>query len=134
MKPVCEVLGVAHSGVTARRARPAQWRDGRSTRRTNDEDLVGELREAVAHLYSYGYRRAWGLLRRQREARQATAINLKLVYRVMRTHGLLLAPKPVPLRPQRRHEGRVAVDASNLRWCSDGFEFRCRKYGWHPSA
>lgn len=125
MKPVCEVLGVARSGVTARRARPADWRDGRSARRTNDEDLVGELREAVAHLPSYGYRRAWGLLRRQREARQATAINLKRVYRVMRTHGLLLAPKPVPLRPQRRHEGRVAVDASNRRWCSDGFEFRC---------
>ena len=125
MKPVCEVLGVARSGATARRARPADWRDGRSTRRTNDEDLVGELREAVAHLPSYRYRRAWGVLRRQREARQVPAINLKRVYRVMRTHGLLLAPKPMPPRPQCRHEGRVAVDASNLRWCSDGFEFRC---------
>lgn len=69
--------------------------------------------------------RAWGVLRRQREARQAPAINLQRVYRIMRTHGLLLAPKPVPLRPQRRHDGRVAVDASNRRWCSDGFEFRC---------
>ncbi|REG59310.1 integrase-like protein [Paraburkholderia sp. BL6669N2] len=25
----------------------------------------------------------------------------------------------------RRHDGRVAVDQSNARWCSDGFEFRC---------
>jgi len=25
----------------------------------------------------------------------------------------------------RRHEGRAAVDTSNPRWCSDGFEFRC---------
>ena len=125
MKPVCEVLGVARPGATAQRARPADWRDGRSTRRTNDEALVGELREAVAHLPSYGYRRAWGVLRRQRETRQVRAINLKRVYQVMRTHGLLLAPKPMPPRPQRRHEGSETMDASNLRWCSNGFEFRC---------
>ena len=60
-----------------------------------------------------------------REARQVPAINLKRVYRIMRTHGLLLALKPMPPRPQRRHEGREAVNPSNLRWCSDGFEFRC---------
>ena len=25
----------------------------------------------------------------------------------------------------RRHDGKVAVEQSNARWCSDGFEFRC---------
>lgn len=25
----------------------------------------------------------------------------------------------------RRHDGRVAVEHSNLRWCSDGFEIGC---------
>ena len=25
----------------------------------------------------------------------------------------------------RHHDGRLAVEASNHRWCSDGFEFRC---------
>ena len=91
----------------------------------DDAGLLTELREAVEHLPSYGYRRAWGVLRRQREARQAPAVNLKRVYRVMRMHGLLLAHQPTPPRSRRRHEGRVAVDTSDQRWCSDGFEFRC---------
>lgn len=91
----------------------------------DDTDLVAELREAVAHLPSYGYRRAWGVLRRQHEERGDPVVNLKRVYRVMRTQGLLLARRLAPPRSQRRHEGRVAVDASNRRWCSDGFEFRC---------
>ena len=26
---------------------------------------------------------------------------------------------------ERRHDGRIAVDRSNLRWCSDGFELAC---------
>ena len=25
----------------------------------------------------------------------------------------------------RRHEGRIAVDARNTRWCSDGLEIGC---------
>jgi putative transposase len=45
------------------------------------------------------------------------------VYRVMRDHGLLLyRQRPVATR---RHDGRVAVDSSNTRWCSDGFELAC---------
>lgn len=125
MKSVCDVLGVARSAATARRARPAHWRDGRSTRGRDDTALIAELRQAVADLPSYGYRRAWGVLRRRREARHAPAVNLKRVYRVMRTHGLLLGRRRAPPRSQRRHDGRVGVDASDRRWCSDGFEFRC---------
>ncbi|KQW52426.1 hypothetical protein ASC81_06850 [Pelomonas sp. Root405] len=32
-----------------------------------------------------------------------------------------------PRRPQssRKHEGKVAVSASDTRWCSDGFEIKC---------
>lgn len=52
-------------------------------------------------------------------------VNAKRVYRVMRVHGLLLEHRPTPPRPQRRHDGKVAVAKSNQRWCSDGFEFRC---------
>lgn len=35
------------------------------------------------------------------------------------------AAPPGVRRDKRRHDGRVAVDRSNTRWCSDGFEFRC---------
>ena len=43
----------------------------------------------------------------------------------MKTNGLLLQRRAPVARPQRRHDGRVSVDASNQRWCSDGFEFTC---------
>ena len=42
----------------------------------------------------------------------------------MREHQLLLRG-PGVRRDTRRHDGRVAVDRSDTRWCSDGFEFRC---------
>lgn len=89
-----------------------------------DAALAQELSAAVAHLPSYGYRRAWALVRRQRQALGGPSVNHKRVYRVMRDHGLLTR-RHGPVRSPRRHDGRVAVDASNVRWCSDGFEFRC---------
>ena len=125
MKQVCEVLGVARSNVAAKLARPADWQDGRSARNTDDAGLVEEIRHAIADLPSYGYRRVWGLLRRERERLCAAPVNAKRVYRVMRVHGLLLQRRPVPPRQPRRHDGKVAVGKSNQRWCSDGFEFRC---------
>ncbi|WP_093632787.1 IS3 family transposase [Paraburkholderia aspalathi] len=125
VKQVCDVLGVARSNVTARLARPADWQDGRSARKTDDAGLVEDIRLTVTDLPSYGYRRVWGMLRRQREGRGAAPVNAKRVYRVMRVHGLLLQRRPAPPRPERRHDGKVAVAKSNQRWCSDGFEFRC---------
>ncbi|MBB5404396.1 putative transposase [Paraburkholderia sp. JPY162] len=125
VKQVCDVLGVARANVAARLARPADWQDGRSARKTGDAGLVDEIRLTVTDLPSYGYRRFWGMLRRQREGRGITPVNAKRVYRVMRVHGLLLQRRPAPPRPQRRHDGKVAVAKSNQRWCSDGFEFRC---------
>lgn len=43
----------------------------------------------------------------------------------MRTYGLLMQRRPIPPRPQRQHDGQVAVARSKQRWCADGFEFRC---------
>jgi putative transposase len=125
VKRVCDVLGVARSNVTAKLARPADWRDRRRARIADDTGLVAEIRSAVADLPSYGYRRVWALVRRERERQGATAVNAKRVYRVMRDHALLLERKPVLPHIERRHEGKVAVENSNQRWCSDGFEFRC---------
>ncbi|MBN8745888.1 IS3 family transposase [Pandoraea sp. XJJ-1] len=124
MKTVCEVLGVARSAVAVKRTRSSDWRDGRRARMTNDAGLVEEIQAHVAHLPTYGYRRVWALLRRSREQTGAPCINAKRVYRVMREHQLLLR-RPGVRRDKRRHDGRVAVDRSNTRWCSDGFEFRC---------
>jgi len=57
-------------------------------------------------------------------AAETPAPNHKRVYRVMKLHGLLLA-RHAGGHEERRHDGRVAVDRSNLRWCSDGFEIGC---------
>lgn len=125
MKRVSGVLGVARSTLTRKHHREPSWRDRRGRALQDDMPLIGEIQEAIAELPSYGYRRAWACLRRQREAAGLPAVNVKRVYRVMREHRLLLArvrpPRPAP----RRHDGKVAVTLSNQRWCSDGFEFRC---------
>ena len=41
----------------------------------------------------------------------------------MKVHGLLLDRHAGGV--ERRHDGRIAVDARNRRWCSDGFEIGC---------
>jgi putative transposase len=43
---------------------------------------------------------------------------------VMKAHGLLLQ-RHAGGAAARRHNGRVAVERSHLRWCSDGFEIGC---------
>jgi len=78
-----------------------------------------------SELPSYVYRRVWGFLRREREVQLLAPINVKRVYRIMRHHNLLLERRIKQPGVQRRHEGRIAVPASDTRWCSDGFEFRC---------
>ena len=50
--------------------------------------------------------------------------NHKRVYRLMKLHGLLLE-KHSGQRPGRRHDGKVVVMRSDLRWCSDALEFAC---------
>jgi putative transposase len=53
------------------------------------------------------------------------AANHKRVYLLMKLHGLLLT-KHSGQRPGRSHDdGKVVVMRSDLRWCSDGFEFTC---------
>ena len=52
-------------------------------------------------------------------------VNHKRVYRVMRDNNLLLFRHGNKPRDTRRHDGKVAVQTSNTRWCSDGFELAC---------
>ncbi|PPV39482.1 IS3 family transposase [Ectopseudomonas oleovorans] len=124
VKVVSESLGVARSQLTARLKHPSG--EKRIRRRTfNDAALVERIQQAIGELPSYGYRRVWGLLRRQHEQQALPPINVKRVYRVMRDHDLLLERRRKQPGVARRHEGRVAVATSNTRWRSDGFEFRC---------
>jgi putative transposase len=126
MKPVCDVLGVARSNLHRRARRPANWTDRRCGRRPGaDAELVAEITHEIADLPAYGYRRAWTLVNWRRDRAARSRVNHKRIYRVMRDHRLLLRQdtgRPVDLRS---HDGRIAVDESDRRWCSDGFEIAC---------
>ena len=89
-----------------------------------DAELVADIRVLVTNLPTYGYRRVHALLLRQAEKVGRAAPNPKRVYRVMKLHGLLLQ-QDGERREERRHDGRVAVDQRNTRWCSDGLEIAC---------
>ncbi len=124
VKVVSESLGVTRSQLTARLKQPSG--EQRIRRRTfNDAALVERIQQAINALPSYGYRWVWGLLRRQHEQQALPPVNVKRGYRVMRDHDLLLERRRKQPGAARRHEGRLAVDTSNTRWCSDGFEFHC---------
>lgn len=105
--------------------RPAEWGERRKTSVLDDMPLVTELQELAADLPTYGYRSAWALLRRSRDALGQPRVNAKRVYRVMRRHVLLFERRSRHAPSTRRHDDKVAVDRGNVRWCSDGFEFRC---------
>ena len=81
--------------------------------------------QQITELPSYGYRRACALVNRQRASVASAARESQA--RVPRDGGNgLLLPK-APRRPQssRPHDGTVSVQASDMRWCSDGFEIKC---------
>ena len=125
MRPVCEALGLARSNVHALKSRPSAWIDGRTGRTPRaDSELLAEIREQIAGLPSYGYRRACALVNQQRPA-GTPRVNPKRAYRVMAGNGLLLPKAPTRPHSSRLHNGTVAVATSDTRWCSDGFEIKC---------
>lgn len=122
MSAVAKAVGITRPHLSARHHHPASRPRGRPP--LPDAELVADIRALVADLPTYGYRRVHALLRRQAEKTGREAPNPKRVYRVMKVHGLLLQ-RDGERREERRHDGRVAVDLRNTRWCSDGLEITC---------
>lgn len=119
---VCETLSVSRSNVMEQMSARSPKRRGRPP--LPDTELVGQIKALIADMPTYGYRRIHALLRRQALADGTAWPNAKRVYRIMRDHQLLLQ-RHTGYSDSGRHDGRVAVDRSNLRWCSDGFEIGC---------
>ena len=103
MNAVCLALGLARSNVHVLRSRPASWVDGRTKRTPHgDDQLLADIREQIAELPSYGYRRACALVNRKRASSSAQRVNPKRGYRVMAGNTLLLPkapPRPLSSRP-----------------------------------
>jgi putative transposase len=126
MKAVCQALGVARSNVHALRGRSPSWVDRRTDRTPHgDEHLLADIREQIAELPSYGYRRACALVNRKRDSSGASRVNPKRVSRMMAGNALLLPKAPRLQQSSRAHTGTVSVQASDTRWCSDGFAIKC---------
>jgi putative transposase len=122
MKAICQTLGVLLSNGAAQMQQDQQRR-GRPAAPVHH--LLDDIRAILETCPTYGYRRVHAVLRQRYQARGMTDLpNHKRVYRVMKAHGLLLQQRVVAGQ-ERRHDGRVAVDHSNLRWCSDAFEITC---------
>jgi putative transposase len=75
-----------------------------------DEELVAQIKTAIAELPTYGYRRVHAILKRQAVAAGLKPPNHKRVYRVMKVHGLLLDRHAGGA--ERRHDGRIAVHSA----------------------
>lgn len=122
MSAVCSTLWVARSNIAEQAAGRPIKRRGRPPQ--PDEELVAAIKTIIGSLPTYGYRRVHALLVRQVREQGRPAPNHKRVYRVMKAHGLLLQ-RHAGGAAERRHDGRVAGEHSNRRWCSDGFEIGC---------
>jgi transposase InsO family protein len=92
---------------------------------TGDALITAAVRAEIMALPTYDYRRAGALVNRTRAMMGLRAVNHKRMYRVMNQQGLLLPKSPKWRDSGRLHDGKVAVDESNQRWCSDGFEIAC---------
>ena len=121
MKTIADTLGVARSNL-ATKAKVAPCRRGRPPQR--EAELLAEIKQVIAGQPTYGYRRVHALIRRRRRDEGGAPVNVKRVHRVMKAHGLLLQ-RHTGDGVERRHDGRVAVDRPDIRWCSDGFEIGC---------
>ena len=116
---------MSRAQLSLRINRSADWQDRRSNRRNDEADaeILSAILDIISDMPSYGYRRVWGILRKQRRTEGQPPVNAKRLYRIMREHHLLLHDKSA--RPKREHKGKIAVAESDMRWCSDGFEFGC---------
>ena len=122
MKVVAETLGVSRSNLFDRlkgRTKPR-----RRYQKAQDTAVVPLITALVSARTIYGYRRITAILNRQLRSKGLAPVNHKRAYRIRHAHNLLLARK-YSERPEHVHDGKVIVMRSNLRWCSDGFEFTC---------
>jgi transposase InsO family protein len=122
MSAVAEALGVSRSNLQDRMNGKTKPR--RRYQKAQDAAVLPLIDKLVTARPTYGYRRITAVLNRQLREQGLAPVNYKRVYRIMKANSLLLARKYTE-RPEHAHDGKVIVMRSNLRWCSDGFEFTC---------
>lgn len=122
MSRVAEVLEVSRSQLHARASSVAKVRGVYI--KADDIELLPTIRRLVDQRPTYGYRRLTALLNRERCGLGLEPVNRKRVLRILGQHGLTLE-RSNGRRESHVHDGKVAVMASDLRWCSDALEIGC---------
>lgn len=122
MKTIAKTLGVSRSNLIERVNGATKPR--RRYHKAQDAAIVPLIRILVSKRPTYGYRRITAILNRLLRKDGHKPVNHKRVYRIMLINQMLLARRYTE-RPDLPHDGKVIVMRSNLRWCSDGFEFTC---------
>lgn len=121
MRAVARALNVSRSNLIDRSG--GNRLERKRYTKAGDQELIERMKQLLKQKPSYGYKRITILLNSQLKHEGLKNVNHKRVYRVMRTHGLLLQ-KPVR-RPKRAHIGKIETLSSNTRWCSDHFSIQC---------
>ena len=117
MKTVCGTIGVARSNVAERAAGRTPKRRGRPP--LPEDGLLADIKAVIALL------RLWarlGCFAPSGDRRRASACQPQA--RLPR-HACSRTSSSSACRLPCRHDGKIAVAQSNLRWCSDGFEIAC---------
>lgn len=98
----------------------------RAVRYSKEDDarLLPLIRQICSQRATNGYRRVTAHLNRTLRE-QNWRVNPKRIYRIMQANNLLLA-KSGHKNPVRHHTGNIITLKPDTRWCSDGFEIRCR--------
>lgn len=122
MKTIATTLGVARSHLHDRLKGASE--PCLKPPRAKDTAVVQRIQRLVGERPTYGYRRITALLNRELVNENKAKVNHKRVYRLMKEHNFLLT-RYTAERPGRRHDGKVVVMCSNVRWCSDALEFSC---------
>lgn len=95
-------------------------------RPVKQDTALEEIKAALACHPSFGYKRLTAVVNRECRKQNRADINREKVYRIVKEEQLLFGkPKQLVAGYSRKHDGKVAVEQSNQRWCSDGLEFKC---------
>ena len=119
---VADTLSVSRSQLHTRLREGSRPR-GRY-QKTEDAELLASVRTLTDDQPTYGYRRIWALLNRQRENAGLSRLNHKRIYRLMSQNGRSLQ-RYTGQPPGRAHDGQIITIRPNTRWTSDGFEVAC---------
>lgn len=87
---VCQSIGVSRAQLGIRVRRRSDWLDLRRQSRLDDVAVLSQINTAVVDLPMYGYWQVLALLRQESERDGLPVVNAKRMYRIMRTHPLLL--------------------------------------------